>query len=138
DECFNDVVARSKAKGVNPAYSLLTWLIESGASNYSVSIEDFGVHLADVRGFSAQIDRYLGTVTGGAHNYCATNGIPPWPSKLFGHIACYVTGEYDQSRPDYVRLKQNVLDYNSTFASLWPTIARGCALPTGPTDNSCP
>lgn len=137
-ECFNDVVARAKSRGVNPAYALMVWLIESGASNYSISVEDFGVHLADVRGFSAQMDRFLGTVTGGAHNYCAVSGRPPWPSKLFGHIACYVTGEYDQTRPDYVRLKQNVEAYYATFTSLWSNIAGGCSIPTGPTDNSCP
>lgn len=139
DECFNDVVGRSIRSGVNPAYALITWLIESGASNYGVSVEDFGVHLGDVRGFSAQIERFLGTVTGAAHQYCSRNGVPPWPSELFGHIACYVTGEYDQSRPDYVRLKDRVQKYFEDFTSYFTsTIAPGCGLPTGPTDNKCP
>lgn len=139
-ECFNDVVGRAKRKGVNPAYFLLVWLIESGASNKdNPDVQDFGVNLADVVGFSAQADRSLGTLTGPAQQNAAQNGIPPWPSELFGNIAYYVTGEYNQTRPDYVRLKDHVQKYFDIFTSYFTsTIAPGCNLPTGPADNACP
>jgi len=139
DECYNDTVRRAVAKGVNPAYLLFVWLGESGASNFSGNYQDFGINLASVVGFNAQIERSLITLTGTPHNFCATNGIPPWPSKLYGHFACYIAGDRNQSGSDYQRLKARIEAFYETFVTvLWPTIAPGCPLSTGPTDNTCP
>jgi len=139
NECYNDVVRRAIARGVNPAYFLFVWLYESGASNFSGNYEDFGVHLGDVVGFDAQIDRSLITLAGGVLSYCANNGVPPWSSQLYGYLACYIAGDANQSASDYQRLKERVQDaYNNFANTLWPTLSGGCSLPTGPTDKSCP
>ncbi len=139
EECYNDTVRRAINNGINPAYFLFTWLMESGASNYPSSIQDFGVNLSDVVGYDAQAERSIRTLHSYYHNYCATNGNPPWRNKLFGHFACYVTGATDQSHPNYIRLKDKVEGYYNTFETiLWPEIAPGCPLPSGPTDTSCP
>ena len=63
-ECYNDTVAKSLAVGpnpINPALALVIWLNESNASNYNLSVEDFGIHnpSAPVVGFTAQINRFL-------------------------------------------------------------------------------
>src|SRR5690606_35335143 len=124
------------SNGINPAYLLFTWYIESGASNYTRSIEDFGVHIPSdpVIGFDAQIERSIQTFHSYYHNFCATNGILPWPSKLYGHFACYVAGDFDQRGKNYQRLKERVQGYSDTFEDFWPEFAFGCPLPTGPAD----
>jgi hypothetical protein len=71
-DCFNDVVNRSLCAGINPLYSLMMWLHESGASNYSMNqngpVEDFGIHLATVppENFNEQINWFL-KLDSGAH-----------------------------------------------------------------------
>lgn len=42
-ECYDYVVERAVAEGVDPALALFIWLNESRASNYSWSVHDFGV-----------------------------------------------------------------------------------------------
>ncbi len=60
--CFNDVVARAKAAGINPEYALWAWLHESGASNYggfSYPIKDFGINWQPTNDFNSQITTFL-------------------------------------------------------------------------------
>lgn len=59
EECYHDVIAKAKAAGIDPAFATAIWLNESNASNYNVSVEDFGVHDSSVRGFTAQITHFL-------------------------------------------------------------------------------
>ncbi|TRZ49585.1 hypothetical protein D4S03_08120 [bacterium] len=72
DECFNDVTNRSLCAGINPMYSLMMWLHESDASNYTMNwsgpVEDFGIHMAGVsaENFNEQITKFL-TLDPGAH-----------------------------------------------------------------------
>lgn len=42
-ECFDYVVGRAIAEGIDPALALWVWLNESRASNYNWSVHDFGV-----------------------------------------------------------------------------------------------
>lgn len=71
-ECFNDVINRSLCAGINPMYSLMMWLHESDASNYTMNwsgpVEDFGIHMAGVsaENFNEQITKFL-TLDPGAH-----------------------------------------------------------------------
>ncbi|GMR19321.1 MAG: hypothetical protein BMS9Abin34_456 [Patescibacteria group bacterium] len=59
EACYNDVIAKSKAKGVDPRISMATWLHESNASNYDVSVEDFGIPNRAGKGFTSQIEGFL-------------------------------------------------------------------------------
>lgn len=58
-ECYNDVVRKSIAANVNPAFSLLLWVNESGASNYEISQQDFGINSSKYRGFTSQINAFF-------------------------------------------------------------------------------
>ncbi len=58
-ECYNDVVRKSIAANVNPAFTLLLWVNESGASNYEISNQDFGINSSKYRGFTAQINEFF-------------------------------------------------------------------------------
>ena len=58
-ECYNDVVRKSLAAGISPAFTLLLWLNESGGSNYNISNLDFGINDSSVVGFNAQITAFL-------------------------------------------------------------------------------
>jgi hypothetical protein len=61
-ECYNDVVCRSNAAGIHPAWSLTIWANESGASNYTLSsakVADFGIIYKPREDFNAQIETFL-------------------------------------------------------------------------------
>ncbi|MFZ2152818.1 MAG: peptidoglycan DD-metalloendopeptidase family protein [Microgenomates group bacterium] len=60
-KCFNDVVKRANANGINADYALWTWLHESGASNYKGfgAVSDFGVIYVPKNDFVAQIVAFL-------------------------------------------------------------------------------
>lgn len=65
NECYNDVIARTKAAGLDPRVAMATWLNESNASNYEMyerlgePPQDFGVPAQAGNGFSAQISSFL-------------------------------------------------------------------------------
>ncbi|HLD96522.1 MAG TPA: hypothetical protein VI794_02320 [Patescibacteria group bacterium] len=65
NECYNDVIARSKAAGVDPRVVMAIWLHESNASNYEYysrigqSSRDFGIPAQAGNGFSAQITSFI-------------------------------------------------------------------------------
>jgi hypothetical protein len=83
-ECFNDVVAKSLAKGVNPVFTLSAWLHESDASNYGLSsgctIGDFGIVGGGVQpaNFNQQITTFLNLPFAYERNYpaCYTQPVP--------------------------------------------------------------
>ncbi len=84
EECYNDVIAKAKAAGVSPAFAMAIWLNESNASNYNVSVEDFGVHSSSVRGFTAQIGKFLSYPDASPANY---------PQCFDGHLVDPTTGQ---------------------------------------------
>lgn len=68
NECYNDVIAKSKAAGVDPRLAMATWLNESDASNYELykrlgePPQDFGIPSQAGNGFTIQITSFLGFV----------------------------------------------------------------------------
>jgi hypothetical protein len=58
-ECYNDVVRKSLAAGIDPALTLLIWINESGGSNYNLSWQDFGINYSFYKGFTKQINRFF-------------------------------------------------------------------------------
>ena len=59
-ECYNEVVKRSKDKGISPAFTLLIWLNESGCSSNSRN-RDFGSLAGN--NFSEKLDNFLNKPT---------------------------------------------------------------------------
>lgn len=93
EQCYNDVVARADAAGINPGLALLIWLNESGASNYEYNpdVEDFGQHTGDynqTHNFDRQITGFLLNV-GYIRSRCAAE-IPTYGFRSFAAI--YLTG----------------------------------------------
>lgn len=68
NECYNDVIAKSKSAGIDPRISMAIWLNESNASNYDMYArlgqdpQDFGVPARAGEGFTAQINAFLSFV----------------------------------------------------------------------------
>jgi hypothetical protein len=66
NECYSDVIAKSKSAGVDPRIAMAIWLNESNASNYElykrlgVPPEDFGIPSQKGKGFTVQINSFLG------------------------------------------------------------------------------
>ncbi|MFH1546861.1 MAG: hypothetical protein ABIC57_00060, partial [bacterium] len=93
DECYNDVICRAQSKGVDPAFALLIWLNESGASNYDSStlpVQDFGINDNSIaEDFNAQIERFLGL-----SHAAACPGLDYWTSWA----TKYLTGTCDTTR----------------------------------------
>jgi hypothetical protein len=58
-ECYNDVARKSLAAGISPAFTFLLWINESGGSNYTISNQDWGINNSQVKGFNAQLTRFL-------------------------------------------------------------------------------
>lgn len=130
EACYNDVIAKARSRGINPAYALVVWLLESNASNYGASVEDFGIHLADVRGFNDQIERFFGTVTSGLYTSCAGNSF--WKDKMEATLYMYRTGNCVKSGNT-----DGAFYYTAVKDFFWPAVAPGCAFPTSPTQNTC-
>ena len=77
NECYSDVIAKSKAAGVDPRLAMATWLNESNASNYEMyerlgePPQDFGIPAQKGKGFTAQINSFLNFVKQSKVNYPA-------------------------------------------------------------------
>lgn len=125
-ECYNDVVKRAKSKGVNAALLLLIWLNESNASNYNLSVEDFGIHDSSVRGFVPQITQFLNLPSSYKSNYsqCFGKG-----NDMQAFLRIFRSGNCTD---------QKGLDYANDIKSRWPWVSPGCQFPKSPTDTSCP
>lgn len=155
-ECFNDVVDRSKKAGVNPMFTLVIWLHESGASNYGLSsgcqIGDFGMVSggAPQGDFNSQITGFLTRPAMYPSLYPACYK-QPVPSDDYA-------GQTDMLAFNYIFLngpgpKQecvNPLDplYYNAVVTMWDWLVPGCTKvsPAGiktftiksPLDMSCP
>lgn len=125
-DCYNDVIKRSGEKGINPAFSLLIWLNESNASNYNISVEDFGIHDSSVRGFSAQITRFLELPGGYKANYpeCFGNG----KNEMESFLRLFRSGNCTDDAG---------LQYAQYLPTLWNWISSCPNFPRYPTDTSC-
>lgn len=125
-ECYNDVILKSKATGINPALSLLIWLWESDASNYSMSVEDFGVHTGFVRGFNDQFNGFLERVNTYESRFPECFKSLPYMEAF---LRIYNGGNCTNEKG---------LQYYTDVKSYWPLVAPGCPFPKTPKDTSCP
>ncbi len=125
-ECFNDVVYRAKAKGVDPAFALTIWLNESGASNYTQNsdnsgiIEDFGIHgnpSVPTQNFSKQIEYFLQL----KHSY-SCDGLTAW--EAWGNM--YRWGDCNE---DNLVNRQIGIDYYKGIEAVYGWVTNGRKLP---------
>lgn len=128
-DCYNDVVAKATAAGVNPALALWIWVHESDASNYNVSVEDFGVHFGQPQGFNDQIAGFLSRAKtyNTSHFTCNGTGVTN-DLQAFAYI--YKSGKCSADGEGAEEFWQAL---NNQFN--W--VAPGCTLPESPTDVSC-
>jgi len=126
-ECYNDVVGRAIAAGINPAFALLIWINESGASNYAAhpyAIEDFGIHGGGIptNNFDAQISFFLG-LPSAYSSICGSSDMSTFAAR-------FLTGSCTPN--------SNSADYLNGLQEKWTWVAPGCPFPTYPTDTGCP
>jgi hypothetical protein len=123
-ECYNDVVRKSLAAGISPAYTLFLWFNESGGSNYNISVQDFGINSPSVVGFTAQINSFLQKPSTYKVNYpeCFGRG-----DDTAAFWAIYLTGHCtpEAGKP-----------YTDLFTNLWSSIS-SCPIPKYPFGASC-
>lgn len=130
-ECYNDVVRRSRDAGVNPGLALWLWVHESGASNYDISDEDFGVHTGKPEGFVAQIEGFFARAKSPTYkassNLCSGTGVT---SDLQAWALVYKSGSCDPNGGGK--------GFYDDLLKSWSFVNPGCSLPNSPTDISCP
>jgi hypothetical protein len=133
DECYNDVIARAKSAGVNPAFSMLIWLNESNASNYNISRQDFGINNPALEcSFRRQINSHLAKPdaykSGWSHCFGASapvnpgTGVKMTPMEAFLWI--YRTGDCNPSNSDGQ-------DYAAGIINRWSWVST-CPMPSYP------
>jgi len=135
DECYNDVICRALSKGVDPAFALLIWLHESGASNYdssSLPVQDFGINdgVTPAEDFNSQVNTFMAL----SHNYSCP-GLDYWTSWA----TRYLTGTCDATRdvngitgPEYLNGKGD----NPGIKEIYQWIKPGASLPSKIKDPS--
>ncbi len=130
DKCYNDVISKARAAGVNVGLALWLWVHESDASNYNVSVEDFGVHYGQPKGFNAQINGFLSRakIYNTSHSTCQGTGVTN-DLQAFAYI--YKSGKCDNSQEGAETFWQELRNQFN-----W--VAPGCSLPSSATDTSCP
>lgn len=121
-ECYNDVVSQSKSKGVDPIFALTIWLRESNASNYNVSLQDFGYNSAEAAGFQAQIEGFFRTIKSGGYKACACDKSKGWKNPMHGFLTVYRTGDCIQSAQGDT--------YYDTTKWFWSVVAPSKPFPT--------
>lgn len=128
-DCYNDVIRSARGAGVNPMMALWLWVHESDASNYNVSVEDFGVHFGQPEGFQAQLAGFLSRakIYNRNHYTCQGTGITN-DLQAFAYI--YKSGRCDNSQPGAEQFWQEM-------QSQFNWIAPGCTLPDSMTDMEC-
>ncbi len=119
NECYNDVIGRAVAAGINPAFALWIWIHESGASNYDAfdhPIQDFGINDASVENnFTTQITRFLGLPRSYKAQYphCYNNSY----NEMQNFIRIYFIGA---TAPDTPCLPtEKTLDYYNIMKGSW-------------------
>lgn len=131
-ECYNDVVAKSRSKGINPAFALVIWLNESNASNSNLSVEDFGIHSSSVVGFNDQFNRFAELPS----SY--KGGSPECFGKKFNDMDAFLfkfrTGNCKFDDPVYGVQGR---EYIQAIRERWDWVTN-CPFPSYPTDTSCP
>lgn len=130
-ECYNDVVKRSREAGVNPALAFWLWLHESNASNYDISVEDFGVHNPAPVGFVDQINGFFNRAKSQVYSsrgaLCQGTGVT---NDLQAWALIYSSGNCDPAGSGS--------GFWDALRQQWSWISPGCRLPTSATDTSCP
>lgn len=130
-ECYNDTVRRSRNTGVNVALSLWLWLHESDASNYNVSVEDFGFHNPAPVGFLGQIngffDRARSQIYSSRGALCQGTGVT---NNLQAWALIYKSGNCDPNGEG--------AEFWNALVDQWSLVSPGCPLPQSTTDTSCP
>jgi hypothetical protein len=131
-ECYNDVVRRAREAGVNPGLTLWVWVHESDASNYNLSVEDFGVHNPAPRGFVAQIEGFFARAKDPAYSarsgYCRGTGVT---NDLEAFALIYRSGSCNPPTEEERNFWNDLVD-------TWSWVSPGCPLPRSPTDMTCP
>lgn len=129
-ECYNDTVGRARDAGINPALALLIWLHESDASNYDISVQDFGVASPAPVGYVDQINEFFAR----ARRYTPSSSLCAGRSvnamQAFAYI--YRSGICDPNGAD-----GGAQAFYEALVSGWGLIS-GCPFPASPTDTSCP
>jgi hypothetical protein len=123
-ECYNDVVKKSLAAGVDPGFTLFLWLNESNASNSNLTNLDFGVTNLAGKGFTAQIQRFLGYPSAYKSNFpqCFGKG-----DDTGAFWAIFLTGNCTPGAGK---------PYTDLFTVLWSAVSQ-CPIPTFPFKASC-
>lgn len=125
-ECYNDVIYKAKAAGVDPAFALTIWMNESGASNYTQNqnlaglIEDFGIHgrpSVPAQNFNSQIEFFLNLT-----HVASCPGLTYWES--WGNM--YRWGNCNEDDP--VKRQQGI-DYYKGINNVYSLVTNGKALP---------
>lgn len=141
NECYNDVVSRSIKAGIHPGMSLIIWINESVASNYTAfnfPIQDFGVNDTSIeRNFDAQITRFLNlpqrylTHYSYCFDYNRTQGYDDM--QTFFHL--FRSGQ--SGNPNDLQgciPNQDSADYYNGMLTKWTWIAPNLPFPEYPTD----
>ncbi len=154
EECYNDVVKRSLDRGVYPGFSLLFWLNESAASNYtsrntSCETQDFGINITSIAAdFDKQITQFLQLPTASGYKACmSTASSQPWDSPTQGFLYRYRNCGEDPSKPWYkacqevtgCTLKNEAGEayYNAVKPVWWFFMPNSCPFPNSPTAPFC-
>lgn len=152
EECYNDVVVRSAAAGVNPIFTLTIWLNESGASNYAGSSgalwQDFGINVASVappQDFNAQIDAYLRIVSSqspysSSYPQCFDGRYSNLQNFMYifhlGPARC-TEDPRDRGLEYYSAIFGTNAASGASGSGPWNWVSRGCNVPQSPVDMSC-
>ena len=131
-ECYNDVVRKSIEANVNPAFTLLLWVNESGASNYNISKQDFGINSSKYIGFTQQINEFFELV-----EYYRTD---PKYSECFGKgrdtEMFFSVYYYGNCKIDSVTLPPSAQEYMDLMDTHWNTMT-SCGFTGYPFSADC-
>ena len=137
EECFNDVVNQATASGVNPAFALLIWLNESGASNYTSNVtscntQDFGINISTIAAnFSEQLNSFLKLPKSSDYLKCAQDESKGWETPMHGFLNRFQAGGCDLEN-------ESGNEYFQGIRQKWEFLSLDCPFPNYPTDLSCP
>ncbi|HLE49089.1 MAG TPA: phosphodiester glycosidase family protein [Patescibacteria group bacterium] len=142
EACYNDMVVKSIAANVNPAFTMSIWINESACSNYTFGdiVNDFGTMLAPSKNYEEQLDAFLdkSTVYWTHTSNCYQNS---WfLSYMHAFLSFFKAGDTDgDCRPNSTADAERY--YNAikgVWYSLIDMVDPTCYLPDNPADMSCP
>ncbi len=128
-ECYNDTVRRAQAAGINVPLTLWIWIHESDASNYNISVQDFGAAYPAPVGYVDQINEYFrrARIYNSQNSLCAGRSITDM--QAFAYL--YQTGTCDPNAQN-----GKAAEYYNHITTQWSLIT-GCPFPSSTTDTSC-